>query len=416
MLHSFVAPTMFPGRDLLRLWQCAQTRETCSSTRIRREKNERVEPLRPEECHQKPEAGRCLGRIWRSDDGHGLSKYRRWREWLRENTGESISGLTDTSSRTHRTPERSSGRAPVTACQIQTPTRRVSLPNMAGGGRHGLVPTVRSSQGAGKGIQRGGERAKGAPDGTTLHVGVCSVRQLLGDGESWSDRAGRDRGGVAAPVSRAAHLGIGRGSVSRDVEHSRDPSEGGPVRTLVRYRMRTPDPALPGDAQNYQQAGTHSPQFFSIEREPNRKARHHRRTTSERPGLLFLHTVLRLTLHLCMRFFSFVAGPLAGDPCPSFLRLTSPHSPWPSVCFINVEGGRFCFLDRMSWTVRLVKRGAGQGSHWVWEGTPSPVQNDDAVNIHPCRARHVRLGRRVIDEPHVDFTERGRDECPSSEG
>ena len=41
--------------------QCAQTRETCSSTRIRREKNERVEPLRPEECHRKPEAGRCLG-------------------------------------------------------------------------------------------------------------------------------------------------------------------------------------------------------------------------------------------------------------------------------------------------------------------------------------------------------------------
>ena len=42
-------------------WQCAQNRETCSSTRIRREKNARVEPLQPEECHRKPEAGRCLG-------------------------------------------------------------------------------------------------------------------------------------------------------------------------------------------------------------------------------------------------------------------------------------------------------------------------------------------------------------------
>ena len=62
-----------------------------------------------------------------------------------------------------------------------------------------------------------------------------------------------------------------------------------------------------------------------------------------------------------------------------------------------------------------MKRGASQGSRWVWEGTPSPVQSDDAVNIHPCRARRVRLGRRVIDEPYVDFTERGRDECPSSE-
>ena len=44
--------------------------------------------------------------------------------------------------------------------------------------------------------------------------------------------------------------------------------------------------------------------------------------------------------------FSFVADPLAGDPCPS---LTSPHSPWPSVCFINDERGRCCCLDRMSW-------------------------------------------------------------------
>ena len=33
----------------------------------------------------------------------------------------------------------------------------------------------------------------------------------------------------------------------------------GPVRTLVRYRMRTPDPALPEDAQNINRAGTHPP-------------------------------------------------------------------------------------------------------------------------------------------------------------
>ena len=48
------------------------------------------------------------------------------------------------------------------------------------------------------------------------------------------------------------------------------------------------------------------------------------------PESTVLHTVLRLTLHLCMRFFS-VADPLAGGPCPSFLRLTSPYPPWPSV-------------------------------------------------------------------------------------
>ena len=63
-----------------------------------------------------------------------------------------------------------------------------------------------------------------------------------------------------------------------------------------------------------------------------------------------------------------------------------------------------------------MKRGASQGSHCVWEGTPSAVQSDGAVNLHPGRARHVRLGSLVIDEPYVDFTERDRDECPSSEG
>ena len=33
-----------------------------------------------------------------------------------------------------------------------------------------------------------------------------------------------------------------------------------------------------------------------------------------------------------------------------------------------------------------MKLGASQGSHWVWEGTPSPVQSDDAVNLHPSGA------------------------------
>ena len=107
-------------------------------------------------------------RIWRSDDDNGLSKYTRWSDWLRENRGESISRLTDTSSRTHRTSERSSRRAPATMCPIQTSTRRVSLSHLAGGGRRGLIPTVRSSQGAGKGIQRGSERAQEAPDGTPV--------------------------------------------------------------------------------------------------------------------------------------------------------------------------------------------------------------------------------------------------------
>ena len=115
-------------------------------------------------------------------------------------------------------------RPPAAVCPIQRRVRRVSLPNMAGGGRRGLVPTVRSSEGAGKGIQRGSERAERV---TTLYVVVCSVRQWLSDGESWRDKAGGSRGGTAEPISQAAHLGIGCGPVSGDVEYPRDSSERG---------------------------------------------------------------------------------------------------------------------------------------------------------------------------------------------
>ena len=59
-------------------------------------------------------------------------------------------------------------------------------------------------------------------------------------------------------------------------------SKGGPVRTLVRYRMRTPDPALPQRCAEDQQAGTFSAKSSSIEKGSNRKAQHHRRTTSEK--------------------------------------------------------------------------------------------------------------------------------------
>ena len=170
-------------------------------------------------------------------------------EWLPENTGESISRLTDTSSRTHRTPERSLGRAPATVCPIQTSTRRVSLSHMAGGERRGLIPTVRSSQGAGEGRQRGGERAEGAADGTTFHVGVCNVRQWPSDGESWRDRLAEVE---VEWLNQFRKQLISASDVDRFLEmwnvRETHPKEG-PVRTLVRYRMRTPHPALRVDAQ-----------------------------------------------------------------------------------------------------------------------------------------------------------------------
>ena len=149
---------------------------------------------------------------------------------------------------------------PAAVCAIRTSTRRVSLSHMAGGGRRGLIPTVRSSQGAGKGTQRGGERAERAPDGTTLHVGVCSVRQWPGDGESWRDRAGGSRGGMAEPISQTAHLGIGCGPVSGNVEHPRDPPERETSANSGEIPHANARPCCSGGCAEHQQAGTHPPE------------------------------------------------------------------------------------------------------------------------------------------------------------
>ena len=58
-------------------------------------------------------------RVWRSDDGFGLSKYRRSSGWLREKHGgnQPVDLLTQLS-RTHRTSERSSRRDPVTSRRL----------------------------------------------------------------------------------------------------------------------------------------------------------------------------------------------------------------------------------------------------------------------------------------------------------
>ena len=71
-----------------------------------------------------------------------------------------------------------------------------------------------------------------------------------GDGESWIDRAGRKQLISASDVDRFLEMWNIRETHPK----------GEPVRTLVRYRIRTPDPALPEGRAKYQQAGTYSPQ------------------------------------------------------------------------------------------------------------------------------------------------------------
>ena len=86
-------------------WHCAQTGETCSSTRIRRDTKSVIESQKRADVWE---------RIWRSDEGNGLSKYLRWGEWLRKNTEETISRRTDSSSRTPRT-------SPLSHCPSHCP-------------------------------------------------------------------------------------------------------------------------------------------------------------------------------------------------------------------------------------------------------------------------------------------------------
>ena len=185
-------------------------RETCSSTRIKREKKDMVEPLRSEERHRKPEAGRCLGAhlAMMVMDSPSIADGANGSERTRGN--QSVDSLTtDTSSRTHRTSERSSRRAPATVCPIQTPTRRVSLPEH-GWWRETRPRSNRSKQPRRR--ERHTARQREGRKGTRWDNPSSRCLQpssmAPSDGKSWSVRAGRERGGVTQPISQAAYLSI----------------------------------------------------------------------------------------------------------------------------------------------------------------------------------------------------------------
>ena len=101
---------------------------------------------------------------------------------------------------------------------IKTPPQKLSLPDVAGGRGRSIVPTVRSSQSTGKGVQRGSEGTEKTSNGTALHVSVRGVRQL------------------------ASALDVGRFLEMWNIRETHP--KGGPVRTLVRYRMCAPDTKL----------------------------------------------------------------------------------------------------------------------------------------------------------------------------
>ena len=83
-----------------------------------------------------------------------------------------------------------------------------------------------------------------------------------------------------------------------------------------------------------------------------------------------------------------------GDPQPPGPRLFGTHSGRA------LRGGR-------------VQGGSGSNPpNWIPNRGlhGEPVQSDTGQQLHCCRARHVRLGRRVITVPYIVFAVRGRDE------
>ena len=74
------------------------------------------------------------------------------------------------------------------------------------------------------------------------------------------DRAVVSRGGMAEPIPQTAHLDIGCGSVSGDVEHSRDPPERGTSTDSGEIPDANARPCSSGGCTEHLQAGAHPPQ------------------------------------------------------------------------------------------------------------------------------------------------------------
>ena len=186
--------------------------------------------------------------IWRSpDDGSGISKYRRWNAWLRENMGESTSGIAVTSA---RAVERSSRRALVTVRSIKTPPRKLSLPDVVGGRGRSIVPTVRSSQSTGKAYNEAARGQKKHQWGQPfMSVFAAFVNGLTTEALGSTGLEEVEMAWLHEFRKKlTSALDVGRFLEMWNIRETHP--KGRLVRTLVRYRMCAPDHALQEDAQS----------------------------------------------------------------------------------------------------------------------------------------------------------------------
>ena len=127
---------------------------------------------------------------------------------------------------------------------------RLSLPDVVGGRGRSIVPTVRSSQSTGKGVQRGGEGTEETPNGAALmsvfaaFVNGLTTESLGSTGLEEVETAWLHE--FRKKLTSA--LDVGRFLEMWNIRETHP--KGRPVRTLLRYRMCAPDPALQEDAQS----------------------------------------------------------------------------------------------------------------------------------------------------------------------
>ena len=188
-------------------------------------------------------------RIWRSDDGNGLSKYRRWSKWLRENTEESISRLTDTSSRTYGTSERHRDELLQQCAQ----SRRLLEGFLC---QTSLVEGVASFQpfAAAEAQRKAYSEAARGQKGHQMGDPFMSMFAAFVNGLVTENPGVTELAEIEVEwLNQFRKQLISASDGGRFLEMwniRKTHPKGGPVRTLVRYRMRTPGPALPEDAQN----------------------------------------------------------------------------------------------------------------------------------------------------------------------
>ena len=195
-------------------------------------------------------------RIWRSDDGKGLSKYRKWSDWLRENTVnqsadslihrlESIELLND-----HR------NELLLQCAQSRRLLEGFLCRTWLVEGDVASLQTFAADKAQGKAYSEAARGQKGHQMGQPF----LSVFAAFVNGLVTENRGGTGLAEVEVEWLNQFRKQLISASVSGDVEHSRDPPERGTSTNSGEIPDANARPCSSGGCTEHQQASTHPPQ------------------------------------------------------------------------------------------------------------------------------------------------------------